>query len=335
MITLTRRELLATGAAAGAMLAAGPLLAQPAPYPIFGKIERLDPALDALIGPDAVVEQIADGFTWIEGPCWIGGADGYLLASDVRANRIQRWTARDGAKVWLDPSGFEGPNPTLAEAGTNGLFYSKGRLLVADSGNRWFGQIDLTTKKKTPITDRFEGKRYNSPNDMCISPVTGSIYFTDPPHGLVGKNESKAREMDYNGVFRIAPDGKVSLVGKFNMPNGIGISPDGKTLYHTDVSLGWVAHTLDREGNSTGYKPFIERAALAGGDGLKIDSQGNMWASGRDGINVITPAGKRIGIIRGDDVMSNCEFGADGYLYISTNHRLTRVKVKARKLRVA
>lgn len=336
MMTLTRRDLLASGAAAGAMLAAGPLFAQPGtPYPVYGKVERLDPALDALIDADAVVEQIAEGFNWIEGPCWIGGPDGYLLASDVRDNRIFRWTPRTGAQVWVDPSGFEGPNPDLAEAGTNGLFTSKGRLLVADSGNRWLGTIDLQTKKKTPLVARFEGKRFNSPNDICVSPVTGAIYFTDPPHGLLNKNESKVREMDYNGVFKLTADGKLSLVGKFDMPNGIGISPDGRTLYHTDRAIGWVAHTLDRNGNSTGYKPFIERASLAGGDGLKIDSNGNMWASGRDGINVITPAGKRIGVIRGNDVMSNCEIGADGHLYISTNHRLTRVRVKARKLRVA
>lgn len=332
MIQMTRRTLIGS---AGAILAAGPLSAQRAPYPVFGQVERLDPALDALIARDAVVEEIANGFTWIEGPTWVGGPRGFLLASDVRGNRIQRWTERDGATVWLDPSGFEGKSLALAEAGTNGLFYTRRRLLVADSGNRYLGQIDFKTRRKKAIVDRFEGKRFNSPNDLCISPTTGSIYFTDPPYGLKGQSDSPVREMDYTGVFRLARDGKLSLVGKFDFPNGIGISPDGRTLYHTDRTLGWVAHTLDREGNSLSFRPFIERGVVAGGDGLKIDASGNMWTSSNQGVNIVTPLGKRLGVIHGNDIISNCEFGADGYLYMSTNHRLTRIKVKARKLLVA
>jgi gluconolactonase len=329
---LTRRTLIG---AAGAMLAAGPLIAQRPQYSVFGHIERLDRALDALIPQNAIVEEIANGFTWIEGPAWIGGPRGFLLASDVPGNRIHRWTEQDGASVWLDPSGFEGQSPELAEPGTNGLLQTKQGLLVADSGNRYLGRIDLKTKRKSPIVDRFEGKRFNSPNDVCISPTTGSIYFTDPPYGLKGQAESSAREMDYTGVFRLASDGQLSLIGKFDFPNGIGISPDGTTLYHTDRTLGWVAHALDSEGNSRSYRPFIERGALAGGDGLKIDAGGNMWTSSKQGVAIFTPQGKQLGVIHADDIISNCEFGADGYLYMSTNHRLTRVRVTARKIVVS
>jgi gluconolactonase len=331
MTGLTRRTLIGT---AGAMLAAGPLGAQRSAYLPFGYVERLNPALDALIPRDAIVEEIANGFTWIEGPAWIGGPRGFLLASDVPGNRIHRWSEQDGASVWLDPSGFEGQSPELREPGTNGLLHTRQGLLVADSGNRYLGRIDLKTRRKSPIVDRFEGRRFNSPNDLCLSPTTGSIYFTDPPYGLKGQLDSSVREMDYTGVFRLARDGKLSLIGKFDFPNGIGISPDGKTLYHTDRTLGWVAHALDPEGNSLTYRPFTERGPLAGGDGLKIDMSGNMWTSSERGIAIFTPGGKQLGAIHANDVISNCEIGADGYLYMSTNHRLTRIKVNARKIAI-
>jgi gluconolactonase len=323
---------------AGAALAPRAALSQSTPqFPAFGKVERLDSALDALIDADAVVEDIMSGFTWSEGPVWVGGADGYLLVSDPRANVVSRWSLADGGSVWLQPSGFAGTSPDLAEPGVNGQFLGRGGLLVADSGNRHVALLDLATKRRTIIAERFEGKRFNSPNDLCVSPWDGAIYFTDPPYGLRGGANSPVREMDYTGVFRIAPDNSVTLIGKYQRPNGIGISPDGRTLYHSDGQQGWVAHTLDAAGRSIAERPFIDRAAqgmTGSGDGLRVDANGNVWMSGRDGISIISPAGRRLGIVRVNDTVSNCEIGADGYLYMSTNRKLTRVRVKARKLPV-
>jgi gluconolactonase len=339
MAFMTRREVLATGVALGGAAwhtAAG--IAQTSKYPAFGKVERLDPALDALIDANAVVEDVMSGFTWSEGPVWIGGADGSILVSDPRANVISQWSDARGGAVWLQPSGYEGTNPDLAEPGVNGQFLGRGGLLVADSGNRYIGQIDMATKRKTVIVDRYEGKRFNSPNDLCVSPIDGAIYFTDPPYGLRGGQNSTVRELDFTGVFRIAPDNTVTLIGKYQRPNGIGISPDGKTLYHSDGQQGWVAHTLDAQGRSVSERPFVDRAAQGmqgSGDGLRVDADGNVWTSGRDGISIISPAGKRLGIVRVNDTVSNCEIGADGYLYMTANRKLARVKVKARKLRVS
>src|SRR5690606_14432558 len=132
------------------------------------------------------------------------------------------------------------------------------------------------------------------PNDLCVSPTTGAIYFTDPPYGLNGILESKARELDFTGVFRVDRDNSVHLIGRFQMPNGIGISPDGRRLYHTDGNLGWVVHELDAQGNSLSHRPFIDRAAQGfgpktGGDGFKVDAAGNLWHSGGGGINITNP----------------------------------------------
>lgn len=331
---MTRR-----GAAAAILaLAAAPALAKTASYPVVGKVERLDPALDALIDVEAPVEQVLDGFTWSEGPVWVGGKDGFLLVSDVPANKILRWSPahngkNGGGAVWLTPSGYAGPETgSLREAGSNGLILARGGLVIGDSGNRCVSRIDLKTQKKTVLASSFEGKRLNSPNDLVLA-RDGAIYFTDPPWGLKGDWGSPYRQTDYSGVYRLGTDNVVTMIDKTIEPNGIGLSPDGRTLYATDRKSGWVAWDLDPRGAPTARRQFVDRAAsgIDGGDGLKVDRGGNLWASSKDGISIFTPAGKRIGIIRADDVISNCELAADGHLYMSSNHRVIRVKVKARK----
>jgi gluconolactonase len=303
-------------------------------------VERFDPAFDALIEPGAKVERISEGFQWCEGPVWIGGANGYLLASDPRLNKIFQWTQAGGLTTWLDPSGLQTPvDPAVyREAGTNGLMLARGGLMAADQGNRAIVRIDIATKARTVIVDRFEGKRFNSPNDMCISPTTKAIYFTDPPYGLTNVQTSPLREMDYTGVFKLASDNTVTLIGRYQMPNGVGISPDGRTLYHTDGQMGWIAHTLDAQGNSISQRSFIDRVAQnftnprASGDGLKVDAAGNLWISGDNGIGVFNPAGQRLGRIRIQGSAPNCEFGADGNLYIAGGNGIYRVPAKAKKL---
>jgi gluconolactonase len=358
----SRRGILSNGLSLAGLAAFAPgALAQQAPaVPPAGApgrggppqppvVERFDPALDALIDATAKVERIVDqGFQWCEGPVWIGGADGYLLCSDPRQNIIFQWTPKGGLQPWLKPSGLQTPvDPVIyREAGTNGLMLGRGGIVAADSGTRAIVRIDIATKQRTVLADRFEGKRFNSPNDVCLSPTTGAIYFTDPPYGLINKATpeqrgqyiSPAREMDYMGVFKLAPDNTVSLIGKYQMPNGVGISPDGRTLYNTDGATGWLAHTLDAQGNSVSQRPFIDRAAenftnpRASGDGLKVDAMGNVWLSGDGGIGIFNPQGHRIGRVRISGSAPNCEFGADGHLYIAGGTGIYRVPAKARKL---
>jgi gluconolactonase len=320
----------------GGFAAASSALAATPSYPVVGKVERLDPALDALIDAEAPVEQVLDGFTWSEGPVWVGGADGFLLVSDVPANKIMRWSPSRGGEVWLAPSGYAGlETNSLREAGSNGLILARGGLVVGDSGNRCVSRIDLATRKKTVLAASFEGKRLNSPNDLVLA-RDGAIYFTDPPWGLKGDWASPYRQTDYSGVYRLGTDNVLTLIDRTIEPNGIGLSPDGRTLYATDRKSGWVAWDLDVQGRPTARRQFVDRAAsgIKGGDGLKVDRAGNLWASSQDGVSIFTPAGQRIGIIRADAVISNCELAADGHLYMSSNHRVLRVRVKARKLAV-
>ena len=324
---LSRRAVIA------GLAAAAPAYAAAQPQPGFGRVERLDPALDALLDAASPVEKVLDNFTWSEGPVWVGGSDGYLLVSDPRANMIRSWSAKAGPGEWLRPSGYAaGESPSLAEPGTNGLILGRGGLLAADSGNRCLMFIDMKTRARTVLASRFEGKRFNSPNDLALA-RDGAIYFTDPPFGLRGGGNSPVRELDFTGVYRLSPRGELTVIDRTVSPNGVGLSPDGRTLYATDRS-GWVAWTLDAAGRPTGRRLFVGREVAAGGDGFKVDAAGNLWASSRDGISIFDPAGKRLGIIRSDQVISNCVIGADGYLYMSSNVRVLRVKVKAKALRL-
>jgi len=318
--------------AAFASLGAAPRRREETSYPIVGGVQRLDPALDALIDSDAVVEKVLDGLIWSEGPCWVGGAGGYLLMSDVRGNAIHRWSEADGGSIWRKPSGYEGgEDPGLREPGTNGLILARGGLVVADCGNRAIARIDLTTREKTLLCTHYQGKRFNSPNDLVLG-ADGAIYFTDPPYGLEGVHDSPRREMAYTGVFRLAPDNSVTLIDDGVMPNGIGLSVDGRTLYATD-RVGWVAWDLDEAGRPGPRRTHIDRQAtgVQGGDGFKFDQQGFLWTSSRDGVSIFQ-GDRRIGVITSDAVISNCELAADGRLYMSSNHAVVRVRVKARKL---
>ena len=191
-----------------------------------GSIERLDPALDSLLDQDEKIEVLATGYQWSEGPVWIKSAD-HLLFSDVPQNKIHQWSPQTGASIFMDPSGYEGDNGEK-EPGSNGLMTGRqGRLVVCDHGNRRIYRVEKDGTKTT-LADKFQGKRFNSPNDLVIH-SNGDIYFTDPPYGL---NDQSKREIDFCGVYRRGTDGRITLLTKeLERPNGIALSPDEKTLY--------------------------------------------------------------------------------------------------------
>ena len=305
-----------------------------APPPPLG-VHRLDPGLDALIEPGATVEIIASGFKATEGPLWVGGRDGYLLWSDPGDNVIRRWRAGEGVSEWLRPSGYAGgDSPIFREPGANGLILARGGLVAADGGNRGLARIDLKTRRKTMLCREFEGKRFNSPNDLVLA-RDGAIYFTDPPFGLKGTMTSPDRQMDYMGVFRLAPDNTVTLVDRtVNVPNGIALSPDGRTLYSTEMGTGWVAWTLDAHGVASNRRTYVDSrtTGISGGDGLRVDAAGNMWTSSREGISVLTPEGRRLGYVSTGVRAANCEIAPDGHLYITGAGQIARVAVKARRI---
>jgi gluconolactonase len=298
-----------------------------------GGIERLDPAFDKLVAPDAKIEKLAEGFTWSEGPTWF---DGGLVFSDVPQNIIYRWKeGMTSAEVFIKPSGMTTPVPGFREQGSNGLTVdSQGKLIVCMHGDRRIARWE--TGVFTTIADKFEGKRFNSPNDLAFR-RNGDIYFTDPPYGLDKGNESPLKEQPFNGVYRVNTKGDVALVTKdVNWPNGIGFSPDEKVLY-VAVSDGKapriMAYDVQADGSVKNERMFFDaQTAKKPGDkgscdGMKVDVQGNVWATGPGGVLVISPEGKLLGRILTGQPTGNCCWGDDGStLYVTANMFLVRVK---------
>ena len=339
-------------------IAGSPVVAQPV-YPTIGQIVRTDPRLDKLIPKDARIEVLASGFTWSEGPVWVkqGTIGPCLLFSDVPQNTIYRWTEKDGLSPFLKPSGYTGVVPYGDEPGSNGLTIDgQGRLIACEHGDRRVSAMPLTGAggKKT-LADTYKGKRFNSPNDV-VAHSDGSYYFTDPPYGLPKKETDPTRETEGFGVYRIAPDGTVSVItNELTRPNGIALAParDGggaagsperfrspKTLYvaQSDGANPVVmAYPLLADGSAgKGRVVFgpdgMKKQGLTGGfDGMKVDQEGNLWVTGANGVLVLSPTGEFLGHVKTGVATANCAWGDDGStLYITADMYLCRVKTTAR-----
>jgi gluconolactonase len=350
-----RAALLVTSLASTALAApdggAPAPVSHPAPHPTFGSVERLDPALDALIPAGAKLENLAEGFDWIEGPVWVKKG-GYLLFSEIPLNLIYRWSEHEGVSVFMKPSGDHGGHTDLKEPGTNGLAIDrKGNLVMCEHGDRRVARLASWAQpsgKQIPVADRYQGKRFNSPNDLVVH-SSGDIFFTDPPYGLGRKSdpagsEPQGRELSFQGVFRVDPRGKVSLVyDGLERPNGIGLSPDEKILYVAN-SFGkrpiWMAFDLAADRSASNGRVFFDAAPIVartgrrgGPDGFKVDVHGNLFASGPGGIVIISPQGKHLGTILTGLATPNCAFGDDGStLYIMADTTLARIKTTTRGL---
>lgn len=310
-------------------LAGLPLLTAAAEPPA-ARIVRLDPALDRIIDPAAPIEILARGFRWAEGPVWVNEGN-YLLFGDPPSNIVYRWRAGEGAKPFLSPSGLQGAVPEgVREMGLNGIaINAKGALIGADSGTRAIVRVDLATKKRTILADRFEGKRFNSPNDLCLAP-DGAIYFTDPPYGYSEPDTSPLRELDFCGLYRLTPDGKVVLLDRnHRRPNGVAVSHDGRTLYLalSDEKQPEVrAYTLDAKGMPTGQRLFRDmRPQRAEGlpglpDGIKLSADGHVFATGPGGVHICTADGTLLGIVQTGKAVANCSIGENGRRLFMTSH---------------
>ena len=199
----------------------------------LGSVERLDPEINTLIVADAVIEILADGFSWAEGPVWVPELNAVLF-TDVPENKMYRWDNANGLSVYLDPSGYTGIAPNDIKSGANGLILDpKGNLLIAQHGDRRIAMVEKPLTKpgsfKTIIAE-YDGKRFSSPNDLILT-KNGDLYFTDPPYGLKG-NGDPLKEIAENGVYRLDTKGKVTQIySSLNRPNGLAFSPDESVLY--------------------------------------------------------------------------------------------------------
>jgi gluconolactonase len=299
-------------------------------------VERLDPQLDKLIAPDAKFEKIAEGMEWSEGPVW-DKQNQRLLFSDTVRNTIFQWAPGKQTSEFLKPSGYTGSAPfTGHEPGSNGLtFDSQGRLTMCQHGDRRVSQLQPDRSFKT-LVDKYEGKRLNSPNDLVFK-KNGDLYFTDPPYGLPKTFDDPQKELPFNGVYRLSKGGKVTLLAQeLKAPNGIAFSPDEKTLYVSNSEKAtWTAFPVKSDGTLGPGRIFADATAEKGKpgavDGLKVDKDGNVWASAPNGFYILSPNGKLLGKIITGDRTSNCAWGEDGStLFMTVNHNVWKVKTKTK-----
>ena len=304
------------------------------PFPTIGGVERLDPRLDAIVPLDAVLEVLSEGHEWVEGPVWVPALQS-VLYSDIPNNAVYRWSEGEPASIWLQPAGYTGDVPREGESGSNGLTLdAQGRLVLAQHGDRRIARLEASWEAPEPkfetLVGEFEGKRFNSPNDVAPR-SNGDLYFTDPPYGLEGGLEPK--ELDFQGVYRLAADGSLALlVDDLSRPNGIAFSPDESILYvaNSDGANQPVvmAYDVEPNGGLRNARVFFE----SWGDGMAVDQQGNVYVTGPGGgVLIINADGEHLGSLLTTQRTSNATFGNDGStLYITADMHLLRIRLKVK-----
>ena len=303
----------------------------------IGKIISVDPMFYTFIDSNATIEVLADGFHWSEGPVWIKEGN-YLLFSDVKRNTIFKWKEGEGAIPYFQPSGYTGAGNYSGEPGSNGLILnSKGELVACEHGDRRVSAMSLKTKVKRTLADSYNGKKFNSPNDI-VQKSNGDYYFTDPPYGLPTQKTTGVL-----GVYHLSKKGVVTLLIDDITPNGLAFSPDEKVLY-VNQSLpdkAYIyAYDVKKDGTLNNRKlfydatPLVQQGLPGLPDGLKIDKNGIIFSTGPGGVLVLTPQGKLLGRIDTLQPTANCAWGNDGsVLYITANNLLCRIQTKTKGVR--
>ncbi len=304
-----------------------------------GTIDRADAALDQIVPDGAIVEKLAGGFAFTEGPIWF--EDGFLLFSDIPRNEIHKWTPDGAVTLFRKPSGYDGNDaPDGAFIGSNGLTRDQqGRLLICEHGNARVTRLEKDGSLSV-LAGAYDGKRLNSPNDI-VQKSNGDIYFTDPPYGLVKQDEDPKKELDFNGVFRLS-NGSLHLLHKdLPRPNGLAFSPDEKYLYVTNSDQRQkicMRFEVRPDGSLAKAKVFYDltqEAAPGLPDGIKIDQKGNIYSTGPGGIWIFTPEGKHLGTIKPPEIPANLHWGDKDArtLYITARTGLYRIKLNIAGIR--
>jgi gluconolactonase len=302
------------------------------------RIVSHDKRFDKLLTKKSKLEKIADGFGWAEGPVWSHQYQ-CLFVSDVVNNSIFKVFADGRKELYLKPSGYTGTGPfTGREPGSNGLVFDRiGRLLMNQHGNRRIARIELDGTMAV-VADKFEGKRFNSPNDLVFR-SNGDLYFTDPPFGLPKVLNDPGKELSFQGVYKLAKDGTLTVLTKdVAFPNGIAFSPDEKTLYVSNADKNnavWFAFDVKTDGTLGAKREIFNVNELAKTkpgvpDGMKVDKNGYLFAAAPGGIHVIDPKeGKLLGSFEFDAATANCAWGEDGsVLYITSNSAIYRIQLR-------
>ena len=317
---------------------------QPVPNP---KIEIYNSSIESIIDVSSEIEVLADSISLPEGPVWDSNSKS-LLFVDVMGNKLYKWNETDGASEYISPSGNTGyaPNVDFGLLGANGLVInSDGNIVVCQHGDRRVALIEnspSTNPNFVTVVDNFEGKKFNSPNDLVYA-SDGSFYFTDPAFGFFNLQtfqfvEDEVKKLDFNGVYNFNPnDNKLSLVTKeIDLPNGIGLSPDNNTLYVNKMGLldgnpRIISINLETNESSILFDGKELSENYEGNfDGMTVHSSGNIFTSGPGGLLVISPEGDLIAKIDFGH-LTNATFDDDeSYLYVTgfvNNPKVYRIKL--------
>lgn len=285
----------------------------PAPVPRPFRIVKLDAALDAIVAPDAELELLGDRFGLTEGPVWVpDDRDGYLLFSDLISNVIYKWAPGEEISVFLERSGYSGDDITHAGyqtrrgrmavllIGPNGLSLdAQGRLIYLATPDRTVVRLE-TDGTRTVLADRYDGKRFNGPNDLTIR-SDGAIYVTDSVFGIRDGLANPMAELKFSGVY-LLKDGATTLLysnadNAAGWPNGITLSPDERHLYMNAGFQNILRYDVAADGTISNGKIFI---AGEGSDGMKVDRLGNLYTTSGAGpgeVRITSPEGKRLGVL--------------------------------------
>ncbi|MFN2396414.1 MAG: SMP-30/gluconolactonase/LRE family protein [Bacteroidales bacterium] len=302
------------------------------------KIEVYDSTALTMVDTNATFEILAKGFWWSEGPLWVDELQAVIF-SDVPANKIYKWSEKDSLGIFLEAAGHTGEENRDSDKGPNGLILDQeNKLLVCQHGDRRIARLEADLKNPqvqfTTIADTYEGKKFNSPNDLVMDDA-GNIYFTDPPYG---QTDNKTGEIGINGVFKVSSGKDVTLLlDSLSWPNGIALSPDEKTLYINQSDPDnpvLYSYEITTDGSLENGKVLFDFLALAENanglpDGLKVHKSGIIFATGPGGVHVISPEGKHLAAIKTGKSTANCAFDTDQkYLYMTTSDLLMRVRLK-------
>jgi gluconolactonase len=315
------------------------------------KVDRQDAAIDAVVPANAMLERVATGFTWVEGPVWI--PSGYLMFAEITSNSIRKLSPTGTVSIFMQPSGYKGSAPFHGkEPGTNGMTLdSSGRLTVAGHAQRDIFRLESLDAKAqaTILADSYQGMRLNSPNDLVYK-KDGSLYFTDPPYGLPTQSDKDpAKQLHVNGVYRLpnassqkpgaapARDQLQLLVKDLPRPNGIAFSPDERYLYvnNSEPKKLWMRYRVKEDGTLTDAKVFYDATSdprPGAPDGMKVDQDGRVYSAGPGGVWIFSPEGKPLGVLLIPKAVSNVNWGGPDRktLYVTATDSVYRIKLKAR-----
>ena len=303
-----------------------------------GEVVYIKNGMSKIVSKDGKIQKIANGFKFTEGPVW--HKDGYLLFSDIPQNKILKYEPGKGVSTYLENSGFVGTSIVANGPGSNGLtFDNSGNLIICQHGARQVVKYDRAGNF-IPIARQFGGKRLNSPNDVIVM-SDGTIYFTDPPWGLPKNADDPAKELDFQGVYRVK-NGNLELVDKeLNLPNGIAVSPDESRLYVAESNKGkklYYKYDLDENGDVINRSLFFDATEIkdkGGPDGIKLDKKGNCYFTGPGGVLVINSKGEHLGTIKPPEQPANIGWGGkDGkILYMTCRTGLYAIDLKIEGVR--